>query len=78
MKKKGILNPRLCRVLAEMGHKDLLMIADAGFPIPGEIERIDLALACNVPLFKDVFNLFGLNSPQFCCDCVPYSKQVWQ
>lgn len=55
MKKKGILNAQLCRVLAEMGHNDLLLIADAGLPIPKEIERIDLALVCNKPLFKDVF-----------------------
>lgn len=57
MKKKGILNPRLCCVLAEMGHKDLLLIADAGLPIPKEIERIDLALVCNKPLFKDIFTV---------------------
>ncbi len=55
MKKKGILNAQLCRVLAEMGHNDLLLIADAGLPIPKEIERVDLALVCNKPLFKDVF-----------------------
>jgi D-ribose pyranase len=55
MKKKGVLNAQLCRVIAEMGHNDLLLIADAGLPIPQEIERIDLALVNNKPLFKDVF-----------------------
>lgn len=55
MKKEGILNPQICRVLAEMGHNDLLLIADAGLPIPKEVERIDLSLIKNIPSFKDVF-----------------------
>ena len=43
MKKNGILNPQLNRVISEMGHRDMLIIADAGLPIPKEVERIDLA-----------------------------------
>ena len=36
MKKKGILNPQINRVISEMGHRDMLIIADAGFPFPGK------------------------------------------
>ena len=54
MKKNGILNPQLNRVVSEMGHRDILIIADAGLPIPKEVERIDLALKCGTPSFAEV------------------------
>jgi D-ribose pyranase len=54
MKDRGILHPQLARVTAEMGHGDLLGIADAGFPIPLGVERVDLALAQGKPGFLDV------------------------
>jgi D-ribose pyranase len=37
MKKNGIINSELVRVIAEMGHKDGLTIADCGLPIPEEV-----------------------------------------
>ena len=54
MKKNGILNPQLNRVISEMGHRDMLIIADAGLPIPKGVERIDLALKCGIPPFSEV------------------------
>ena len=54
MKKNGILNPQLNRVISEMGHRDMLIIADAGLPIPKEVERIDLVLKCGIPSFAEV------------------------
>jgi len=56
MKKKGILNPQINRVISEMGHRDMLIIADAGLPIPREVERIDLILKCGIPSFKEVLS----------------------
>ena len=56
MKKNGILNPQLNRVISEMGHRDMLIIADAGLPIPKEVERIDLALKCGIPSFAEVLS----------------------
>ncbi len=49
MKKIGILNSGISRVIADMGHLDQLVIADAGLPIPMETEKIDLALTEGVP-----------------------------
>ena len=43
MKKIGIINAPISAVIAELGHLDMLSIADAGLPIPQEIQRIDLA-----------------------------------
>lgn len=56
MKKHGILNPQLSRVIAELGHTDALVIADAGLPIPPGVERIDLALTGGIPRFTDVLS----------------------
>jgi D-ribose pyranase len=54
MKKHGILNAALSNVVASMGHTDLLVIADAGLPIPPGLKVIDLAVRCGVPGFADV------------------------
>lgn len=56
MKEVGILNRDLAAVLSEQGHGDLLMVADAGFAIPKDMEVIDLALSENVPLVLDVLS----------------------
>ena len=53
MKKTGILNKDISEVIASMGHKDALVVADAGLPIPPETRRIDLALTCGLPPFLD-------------------------
>ncbi len=54
MKKNGILNSDISRVLAYMGHTDLLCIGDCGLPVPEETERIDLALRFGQPTFMEV------------------------
>lgn len=53
MKKIGILNREISAVIAGMGHKDAIVIADAGLPIPENVRRIDLALEKNLPRFLD-------------------------
>lgn len=54
MKKKGILNSDVSRVLSYMGHTDRIAVADCGLPIPEETERIDLALRFGEPSFLSV------------------------
>jgi D-ribose pyranase len=49
MRKSGLLHGRLLAVVAELGHTDTLVIADAGLPLPPGVERIDLALVPSVP-----------------------------
>ena len=53
MKKAGILNSEISRVLSYMGHTDLIAIGDCGLPIPDTVERIDLALKFGVPTFME-------------------------
>lgn len=54
MKEIGILNRNLSRAISEQGHGDLLMVVDAGFATPKEVEVIDLALSENKPMVVDI------------------------
>jgi D-ribose pyranase len=54
MLKGGILNPNIARVFASTGHKDLIVVSDAGLPMPLNVERIDLAWKENEPKFLSV------------------------
>ena len=54
MKRNGIINADISRVLSYMGHTDTLAVGDCGLPIPEETERIDLALKMGVPSFMEV------------------------
>ena len=53
MKKTGVLHAELSRVIASMGHGDLLVIGDAGLPVPPGVPVIDLALREGVPGFLE-------------------------
>lgn len=56
MKKTGILNADISRVLSYMGHTDTIAVGDCGLPIPDETERIDLALTPGKPSFMEVLS----------------------
>jgi len=56
MKRGRILNRRLSDALAAMGHGDWLIITDAGFPIPDDARRIDLALEAGLPSIQQVLS----------------------
>lgn len=51
MKKTPLLNVALSRLVASLGHGDMVVIGDAGLPVPPGIELIDLALTHGVPDF---------------------------
>ncbi|GAB7529056.1 D-ribose pyranase [Pseudomonas sp. 3A(2025)] len=57
MKKTPLLNIALSRVIASLGHGDILMIVDAGMPVPPGVELIDLALTRGVPDFVGVLDV---------------------
>lgn len=59
MKRKGILNSDISRVLSYMGHTDRICIGDCGLPIPEEPERIDLAVKFGQPTFMEVLETVG-------------------
>lgn len=49
MRRHGLLNGRLSEIVARMGHGDLLVVADAGLPIPPGVELIDLSVVRDLP-----------------------------
>lgn len=57
MKKTGVINSALAGALAELGHTDLLVLADAGFPTPKGVRRIDLSLRPGFPRTVDVLEV---------------------
>lgn len=57
MKKTGILNSHISKVLADLGHTDTIVIADAGLPVPSHVEKIDLALKPGTPSFQEVVSI---------------------
>ncbi len=56
MRKGGILNARLSAALARLGHTDLVVVCDAGLPIPSGPEVVDLAFRFGVPPFEIVLS----------------------
>lgn len=54
LKKLGILNSDIAKVLTDLGHTDKIAIGDAGLPIPEGVKRIDLAIALSDPSFIKV------------------------
>jgi D-ribose pyranase len=59
MKEVGILNRELSRIISEQGHGDLLMVVDAGFAIPKDLDVVDLSLKENVPTVLEVLALLN-------------------
>ncbi len=53
LKKAGILNKDISDAIAGMGHTDMLVICDAGFPIPACVRRIDVAVRAGLPGFLE-------------------------
>jgi D-ribose pyranase len=54
MKRNGILNLGLNQAIAAMGHGDFMIVCDAGFPIPAQVTRVDLAIVPDVPDLETV------------------------
>ncbi|UYO03304.1 D-ribose pyranase [Paenibacillus sp. PSB04] len=54
MKKHGMLNSHIAKVLADLGHTDTIVVADVGLPIPEGVTKIDLALRLGNPSFEEV------------------------
>lgn len=56
MKRFGILNSEISKVLSDMGHTDFIVVADAGLPVPPGVKKIDLAISSGKPGFQEVVN----------------------
>lgn len=73
MKHGRILNAELSKAIALMGHGDLFMVCDAGFPIPLDRWRIDLAITHNLP---DLYTVLDLVLSELTVEKVLYADLV--
>lgn len=73
MKRSTILNSELSYAIASMGHTDLMIVCDAGFPIPRDAWRIDLAVVPDVPDLETV--LTAIRS-DFVAEVVSYAEEM--
>ena len=56
MKRGGIINANLAGALGRLGHTDLVVVCDAGLPIPPGSTVVDLAFRFGVPTFETVLS----------------------
>ena len=61
MNRNRLLNAELAHAIACMGHGDLMIVCDAGFPIPSTAWRIDLAIVPDVPDLETVLTAISQN-----------------
>jgi len=57
MRPNRILHPELAKAVATLGHQDILLVTDAGFPIPADALRIDLGFYEGLPDVLDVLRV---------------------
>lgn len=60
MKKQGILNPELSHLVASCGHTDYIVLADKGYPVPNELDRINLGFLDDHPTILEVLKALSL------------------
>jgi D-ribose pyranase len=73
MKRATILNAELSQAIASMGHTDLMIVCDAGFPIPNNAWRIDLAVVQDVP---DLETVLAAISQEMIAEKVGYAAEM--
>lgn len=73
MKRGPILNAELSHAIGQMGHGDLMIVCDAGFPIPRSAWRIDLAVTKDVP---DLATVLGLVAGDMVAERVEYADTL--
>ena len=56
MKRGGIINANLAGAMGRLGHTDLVVVCDAGLPIPPGPAVVDLAFQFGVPAFETVLS----------------------
>jgi D-ribose pyranase len=73
MNRNRLLNAELSHAIALMGHGDLMIVCDAGFPIPSEARRIDLSIVQDVPDLETVLTPIAQN---FIAEKVSFAEEI--
>ncbi len=73
MKRSVILNSELSHAIASMGHGDIMIVCDAGFPIPNSTWRVDLAVIQDIPDLETVLTAI---SKEMVVESVAYAAEM--
>ena len=73
MNRNKLLNAELSHAIASMGHGDLMIVCDAGFPIPSSVWRIDLAISPDVP---DIETVLGPIAENLIAEKVSFAEEI--
>jgi len=73
LRKPRIINAELNHMLASMGHTDILLVTDAGFPIPSDAWVVDLSIVRNFP---DLVPVLEIVSEVFMAEKLIYADFV--
>lgn len=63
MRFEGLLNSILIGELSALGHTDIIVIADAGFPIPLGPKLVDLSIIPGYPSVLQLCDIIGIEIP---------------
>lgn len=56
MKERGVIHGQLSKIIAELGHGESIVLADAGLPVAANVPLLDLALSPGIPSLEQVLN----------------------
>lgn len=73
MRNDRILHPQLAAALATLGHTDIVLVTDAGFPIPHNANRIDLGFW---PGMVDVLDILRVLRKEIFVEEVHFASEV--
>ena len=73
MRPDRILHPELAAALATLGHTDIVLVTDAGFPIPPHAKRIDLGFW---PGTVDVLEILRVLRQEIFAEEVHFASEV--
>lgn len=73
MRSSRILHPQLAAALATLGHTDIVLVTDAGFPIPATANRIDLGFW---PGYPDVVDILKVLRQELFVEDVKFAREV--
>ena len=73
MRPGRILHPELAKALATCGHTDIILVTDAGFPIPKDANRIDLGYYAGA---VDVLDILRMLRKEIFVEEVAFAPEV--
>ena len=77
-----VLNSKLAGAIVRLGHRDRIVVTDAGLPLPWALETIDLAVVPGVPSLKQVLeaivNELKVEAAIFADEFAPASPETYR